>query len=664
MKGKLIIRQVENKDSKLEEIDESLYKVCKSICKISYYDEKLKGRRFGSGFFIKLYIDGKELLCIMTNHHVIKEEIIKIKTIINIKYKYEKELIQIKLDEKERYIKYNKAMDFAIVEIKQEEKIKYKIKDKYFLIPNLKNKNLINENIIIVQFPLAGKLSKSEGKIIKINNYHLIYDAGTKNGSSGSPIFLKGTTEVIGMHRGVNEQTKEKVGIKFDSIFQLINSLKKEEILKNENKNISIDNSNIMEGSYFGEFLNNKMHGKGILFDMNGNIIYEGDFVNDYFEGNGKYVYDDGEYYIGQFLKGKKNGKGVLYYADGNIKYKGDFVNNKLEGKGKYIFKNRDYYIERGLINYRLDKEEIYKNCHAIYEGHFVNNLFDGNGEYIFESGIHYIGQFVKGIMQGKGMLIENDDKIIYEGEFANNLCEGKGTYYYENDYYYVGTFVNGVQQGKGTVYSKNGKIIYDGDFVNNKREGNGTYYLENGEYYIGEFKNGLKHGKGILFYKDNNIKYDGEFINNIPEGKGKYIYENGEYYIGHLLKGVKHGKGIDYYKNGSIKFDGYYVNGDKEGDGIYNFENGEYFVGHWLKGEIQGKGTFYYKNGNIKFDGNFVHNNPEGQINYVDEEGNSYLGQFINGKFEGIIFDKNGEIKNNKNIDYEEFKKKKCIIF
>ena len=110
---------------------------------------------FGSGFFIRLYKDGKELLCLMTNYHIITKEIIQSKTIINIKYKYEKEFIQIKLDEKERFIKYNQNLDFAIIEIKQEDKIK----DKFFLTPNLNDKNFINENIIIVQFPLAGKLS-------------------------------------------------------------------------------------------------------------------------------------------------------------------------------------------------------------------------------------------------------------------------------------------------------------------------------------------------------------------------------------------------------------------------------------------------------------------------------------------------------------------------
>ena len=43
-----------------------------------------------------LYKDGKELLCLMTNYHVIEKKIIQSKTIINIKYKYEKELFQIK----------------------------------------------------------------------------------------------------------------------------------------------------------------------------------------------------------------------------------------------------------------------------------------------------------------------------------------------------------------------------------------------------------------------------------------------------------------------------------------------------------------------------------------------------------------------------------------
>ena len=102
-------------------------------------------------------------------------------------------------------------------------------------------------------------------------------------------------------------------------------------------------------------------------------------------------------------------------------------------------------------------------------------------------------------------------------------------------------------------------------------------------------------------------------------------------------------------------------MNDKREGYGKYNFESGECYIGQWLKGEEHRKGTYCYKNGKIKIDGDFVHGNPGGKISYLDEDGNSYFGKIINDKFEGIIFDKNGEIKNNNNIDFNE---KKCIIF
>ena len=52
----------------------------------------------------------------------------------------------------------------------------------------------------------------------------------------------------------------------------------------------------------------------------NGDIKYDGDFVNGKREGNGKYIYEDSEYYIGQWLNDKRHGKGKEYYKNGDIK--------------------------------------------------------------------------------------------------------------------------------------------------------------------------------------------------------------------------------------------------------------------------------------------------------------------------------------------------------
>ena len=91
--------------------------------------------------------------------------------------------------------------------------------------------------------------------------------------------------------------------------------------------------------------MNGLRHGKGKDYYKNGSIKYEGDFVNGKFEGNGKYIWEKGEYYIGQWKNELRHGKGIEYYKNGSIKYEGDFVNDKFEGNGKYIWENGEYYI-------------------------------------------------------------------------------------------------------------------------------------------------------------------------------------------------------------------------------------------------------------------------------------------------------------------------------
>ena len=112
---------------------------------------------------------------------------------INVKYNFENKWVQIKLDTNERSIKYDLTLDFTIIDVGD------LIKQKYFLFPNINNIDYINQKIYIPQYPEGNKLSVSEGKIIKINieNDELVYDASTKSGSSGSPILLKDTTEII-----------------------------------------------------------------------------------------------------------------------------------------------------------------------------------------------------------------------------------------------------------------------------------------------------------------------------------------------------------------------------------------------------------------------------------------------------------------------------------
>ena len=273
--------EVETKNSEIKKIDLNLHEVLKSVCKIIYKNE------FGTGFFIKLFKDDKELLCLMTNEHVIRKEMVESNEIIDIKYNYEKKWMKIKLDEKERYILYNKEMDITIIEIISNDKIK----DKYFLLPNINKIDYINKDIYIVQYPGGDDLSYSEGKIKDIKNYEIILDASTKSGSSGSPILLKDTTEIIGILKEGNDYNNENYGILISSFIKILNY-----------KKIIYENGEY----YIGEILNGLKHGKGILYYNNGTIKYDGNFVNGKLEGDELYIDESGKYDIGHWLKKSK----------------------------------------------------------------------------------------------------------------------------------------------------------------------------------------------------------------------------------------------------------------------------------------------------------------------------------------------------------------------
>ena len=204
------------------------------------------------------------------------------------------------------------------------------------------------------------------------------------------------------------------------------------------------------------------------------------------YNGYGKKIYENDEYYIGEFKNGLRDGKGIFYYNNEKLMFFGDFNGDKFEGTGHFMYQKYNYYI-----------------------GEWKDNLRYGKGILNYKSGAKYQGDWV-------------DDK-----------ANGYGKITYQNGEYYIGEMKNDLKQGKGILYYKNGNILYDGEFMNNKYEGKGKYIYETGDYYIGEWKNNLKHGRGIIFDENGNIKYDCEFIKNAFGVKREIGYvERCEYYL------------------------------------------------------------------------------------------------------------------------------------
>jgi len=247
---------------------------------------------------------------------------------------------------------------------------------------------------------------------------------------------------------------------------------------------------------YEGFYEEGKMNGKGILYYNKSSQIYFNGILekNNLIEG---ILYDQNgnKLYEGKFMNNKpKEAKNIkLYKLTGELEYEGDILNGQFHGQGT-LYEIGEY--ER--------KEKYTEFKYLKYVGEFKNDKFNGKGKLYVD---HYLGKY-----------------LFYEGNFDNNNFSDIGKIYYQNkNIFYDGQFQNDKMNGKGIKYYKNGNIKIKGTFSSNICL-EGEYYNPEGiKIYEGEFNNDIpKESKNIIIYDNNTNKiYEGEIHNGNYEGKG-----------------------------------------------------------------------------------------------------------------------------------------------
>ena len=430
---------MENSESKNNNqeniIDPNILSILKSICKLKI--ETSLETKLITAYLLEFYVDQHLFHCLISNGYEITNNIA-----LNISYDNDLKStnINIKFAENKRYFKNfkNVELDITVVEILDIDNIP---KD-YYLYPESEiiiNSELINKQIYIPYYSQEKELKMFKGKIKEINKNEFIYSSNEQNGLSGNHVFLENCFDVLGIQKRFN-QDHDKTEYCANFIYREINIIK-DDIRKKINKGKYINEKYIWEDGkyYLGEFKNHLPNGKGIKYYSNGNINYEGDFINGIFEGEGKYIYDDSDYFIGQYKNSLRNGKGILYYKNGNIMNNCEYANGKAEGYGKYIYENGKYYIGQWKTGLCHGKGILYyPNGNIMYEGDFINNKRGGNGKYIWEDGSYYIGQWKTGYCHGKGRLYYHNGNIKYQGDYVNEKYERIGKYIWEDGKYYM----------------------------------------------------------------------------------------------------------------------------------------------------------------------------------------------------------------------------------
>ena len=221
-----------------------------------------------------------------------------------------------------------------------------------------------------------------------------------------------------------------------------------------------------------GYYINGiRWNGKG--YDENGNISYElknGDGKVKEYNDNGELLFE------GEYLNGLRNGKGKDYFF-GKLIFEGEYLNGERNGKGKE-------FDDRGYL---------------IFEGEYLNGIkWNGNG-------YHY-DKIIYQIKDGKGYFKEYKyDKLVFEGEYINNVIKGKE--YYNNKLVFEGEYLNNKKwNGKG--YDSNNNTIYE------LKDGKGYIkeysFVYNQIVFEGEYLNGERNGKGKEYNDLGYLIYEG----------------------------------------------------------------------------------------------------------------------------------------------------------
>ncbi len=351
---------------------------------------------------------------------------------------------------------------------------------------------------------------------------------------------------------------------------------------------------------YIGELKNGNATDKGKYYNYNGELMYEGFFLNDQFSGKGTMITEYGIKFVGEFKEGQ-----LLYgreYKNDELQYEGSFQESKYNGSGK-LYDSGKLQVDGEFKDGQLLYGREYKNDELQYEGNFHESEYDGSGK-LYESGrLKVDGEFKNGWPNGNIKIFYSDGIVGFEGTVNEMIKEGNGTWYHPNgSKKFEGSFSTGMYEGEGKIYNEQEKLLYSGNFSSGLKEGKGTLYFLNGYRFEGEFYNdGMKYGT----YFDSDGKEVN--VNNVKNGHGILLYGNSDAYIGEIMNSDLHGKGQSYQSNG-FKYVGNFVNGEADGDGeLYRSDGSLFYKGQFKEGYHHGSGAIYNHTNNAIATGQFV---------------------------------------------------------
>ncbi len=162
--------------------------------------------------------------------------------------------------------------------------------------------------------------------------------------------------------------------------------------------------------------------------------VYEGPIINNKANGIGRFIDSKGINYFGNFIDNKMTGEGLIKFPNSTLSINGIFDSNEnITGHNIeviFISIDKEYKFEyKGGV-----KENILNGFGTLssdnfgkYTGNFYNNLYNGNGQIHYSNNIIFEGNFRDGNMISG--IFNFPDKSFLNAKFNNGKIEGHITF-------------------------------------------------------------------------------------------------------------------------------------------------------------------------------------------------------------------------------------------
>lgn len=178
---------------------------------------------------------------------------------------------------------------------------------------------------------------------------------------------------------------------------------------------------------YEGEWRLGREHGRGVLLSRDRRVVFDGDFVDGKLHGKGVCVFANGDVYRGDWRENARHGVGEYRLAGDRGSYAGDWRDNRRHGRGKFVDANGSTYDGDWLHDCRHGRGSLRLANGLEYDGGFADDDFDGRGVCTYPDGQRYEGLFKLGKKDGRGTL-HWPNGASYEGRFKEDHIDGQGT--------------------------------------------------------------------------------------------------------------------------------------------------------------------------------------------------------------------------------------------